>query len=68
MRERKRRFRKARNGVVAASMREKGITYRVNFGLTLPLLRRIAASIPPQKELADRLWNESVRESKMLAT
>lgn len=64
----KRQFRKAMNGIVAASMREKGITYRINFGLTLPLLRRIAASIPPQKELAERLWNESVRESKMLAT
>lgn len=68
MREIKRQFRKAMNGIVAASMREKGLTYRVNFGLTLPLLRRIAASIPPQKELAQHLWNESVRESKMLAT
>ena len=37
IREIKRLFRKSMNGVVAASMREKGMAYRVNFGLTLPL-------------------------------
>ena len=64
----KRQFRKAMNGIVAASMREKGLDYRVNFGLTLPLLKRIAAAYPPDKMLAERLWSEPVRESKMLAT
>lgn len=64
----KRQFRKAMNGIVAASMREKGVVYRVNFGLTLPLLKRIAAAYPPDKMLAERLWSEPVRESKMLAT
>ncbi len=64
----KRQFRKAMNGIVAASMREKGVDYRVNFGLTLPLLKRIAAAYPPDKTLAERLWSEPVRESKMLAT
>ncbi len=68
IREIKRLFRKSMNGVVAASMREKGMAYRVNFGLTLPLIKRIASSISPNENLAKRLWEEPVRESKMLAT
>ena len=68
IREIKRQFRKAMNGIVAGSMREKGVEYRVNFGLTLPLVKRIAARFTPDKELASRLWNEQVRESKLLAT
>ncbi len=68
IRDIKQQFRKAMNGIVAGSMREKGIEYRVNFGLTLPLVKRIAASYTPDKILAERLWNEQVRESKMLAT
>ena len=68
IREIKRLFRKSMNGVVAASMREKGMAYRVNFGLTLPLIKRIASSITPNEILAERLWKEHVRESKMLAT
>ncbi|MBQ8422771.1 MAG: hypothetical protein IJY36_00730 [Coprobacter sp.] len=68
IREIKRQFRKAMNGIVAGSMHEKGVEYRVNFGLTLPLVKRIAAHFPPDKELATRLWNEQVRESKLLST
>ena len=68
IREIKRLFRKSMHGVVAASMREKGMAYRVNFGLTLPLIKRIASSITPNEILAERLWKEHVRESKMLAT
>ena len=68
IREIKRQFRKAMNGIVAASMREKGMDYRVNFGLTLPLLKRIASTVTPDKALAQRLWEEPVRESKLLAT
>ena len=54
IREIKRLFRKSMNGVVAASMREKGMAYRVNFGLTLPLIKRIASSITPNEILAER--------------
>lgn len=68
IREIKRQFRKAMNGIVAASMREKGMDYRVNFGLTLPLLKGIASTVTPDKTLAQRLWEEPVRESKLLAT
>lgn len=68
MRAIKRQFRRAMNGIVAAGMRERGVVYRVNFGLTLPLLKRIASQYTPDRTLAERLWGEQVRESKMLAT
>ena len=42
--------------------------YRINFGLTLPLIRNIAESYTPNAELAQYLWKEQIRESKMLAT
>lgn len=58
----------AMNGIVSTSMREKGMGYRVNFGLTLPLIRNIAESYVPNAKLAHYLWKEQVRESKMLAT
>lgn len=58
----------AMNGIVSTSMREKGMEYRINFGLTLPLIRSIAESYTPNAELARYLWKEQVRESKMLAT
>ena len=42
----------AMNGIVSTSMREKGMDYRINFGLTLPLIRNIAESYTPNAELA----------------
>ena len=68
LREIKKRFRMAMNGIVSTSMREKGMGYRINFGLTLPLIRNIAESYTPNAELAQYLWKEQIRESKMLAT
>ena len=63
-----RRFRLAMNGVVSSSMRAKGMPYKVNFGVSLPQLRQIAALYRPDAELAKRLWNENIRESRLLAT
>lgn len=56
------------NGVVASSMRQKGVDYHVNFGLTAPLIKRIADTHEKRRELAEHLWKEPVRESKILAT
>ncbi len=56
------------NGVVAASMREKGMNYGMNFGVKLPDIRRIASRYVPNKELAERLWKQDVRELKIIAT
>lgn len=60
-------FRLYMNGIVSTSMREKGYEYRINFGLTYPLIKRIAEKHQPNVELAERLWSEGVRESKLLA-
>lgn len=56
------------NGVVAASMREKGMDYGMNFGVKLPDIRRIASHYIPDKELAESLWEQDVRELKIIAT
>ena len=68
IKEIKRRFRLSMNGIVSASMREKGMNYKINFGLTQPLIKEIASSYSPNEELAEKLWEDkAVRESMMLA-
>lgn len=62
------RLRLAMNGVISASMREKGVRYRLNFGVPLPEIRAIAAAYPPDAGLAAALWKEDIREFKILAT
>ncbi|MDD2243947.1 MAG: DNA alkylation repair protein [Dysgonamonadaceae bacterium] len=56
------------NGVVSTSMREKGLNYRMNFGVNIPTLKTMAKKYSPDKELAEKLWHEDVRELKILAT
>lgn len=64
------------NGVASAAMREAGMTadYRVNFGVELPRLTALAADIAAQTPsdalapLAQQLWNERVRECRILGT
>ena len=63
-----RRFRLAMNGVVSTSMRAKGMPYKVNFGVSLPQMKQIAARYTPDAALARRLWSEDIRESRLLAT
>ena len=62
------RFRQLRNGEVVDNLAAQGITYRLAWGLESYRLREIAQEFAPSAELADALWNEEVRESKMLAT
>lgn len=62
------RLRLDMNGVVSASMRAKGIDYKLNFGVSLPQLKQIAKEFHPGKLLAKALWDEDVREFKILAT
>jgi hypothetical protein len=64
----KQQLRSVMNGVAAASMREKGAGYRLNFGVELPRLKEIAADFPKDHALAQALWKEEVRECKILAT
>jgi 3-methyladenine DNA glycosylase AlkD len=64
----KQQLRSVMNGVAAASMREKGAGYRMNFGVELPRLKEIAADFPKDHDLAQALWKEEGRECKILAT
>lgn len=63
------------NGVTAASMREKGLNYKLIWGISIQHLQEMAAEIiekTPDVEdqfvLATQLWDEDIRECKILAT
>ena len=56
------------NGVISESMQEKGMNYRLNYGVDIPKLRIIARKYEANKALAEMLWTEEVRELKILAT
>ena len=60
-------FRLFMNGVVSQSMREKGLDYKLNFGIELPRLKEIAARYEKNHEVAQTLWKENIRECKILA-
>jgi len=68
LREIKQSFRQMMDGVVAQSMREKGLDYHLNWGATLPRLQEMAATLGKDYHLAIALWKENVRECKILAT
>ena len=66
------------DGVVAQSMRDKGLNYHLNWGATLPRLKDKAEELKinfkhqtsnfNEYDLAIALWKENVRECKILAT
>ena len=64
----KKEFRAAMNGILSAKMREAGMPYKLCFGVELPRLQQIAREFTPDHSLAQQLWNENIRESKLLAT
>ena len=67
VREIKGKLRLFMNGVLSQSLREKGLKYRLIFGVELPRLREIAAGYEQNHELAQALWKEDIRECKILA-
>ncbi len=68
VKEIKQSFRLMMDGMVAKSMRDKGLDYKLNWGATLPRLREKADEIGKNYDLAIALWKENVRECKVLAT
>lgn len=64
----KRSFRLYMNGVVSSSMRQKGLEYRVNWGISQVQLRAMAVQYGKDKALSNALWHDNVRECKILAT
>lgn len=67
IREIKAQFRLYMNGVASQSMREKGLDYKLNFGIEVPRLKEIAAKFEKNHEVAQALWKENIRECKILA-
>lgn len=67
VRDIKKELRLAMNGVVSSIQRNHGLNYKINFGVEIPRLKGIAAKYEKDKELAIRLWQDNIRECKMLA-
>lgn len=64
----KRSFRLYMNGVTSTSMRQKGLDYKINWGVSQMDLRHMAEQYGKDKALAAALWKENIRECKILAT
>ena len=63
----KKQLRLAMNGIVSSDMRNKGLNYKLNYGITVPQLKKIAEQFPKNDELADYCWKSSAREMKILS-
>ena len=63
----KQSFRLYMNGETAASLKEKGLEYKICWGVSLQHLQEIAAEYGKDSELAEELWKSKVRECKLLA-
>lgn len=64
----KKELRASMNGILSAKMREAGAPYKLVFGVELPRLQSIASEFESSRVLAQQLWNENIRECKLLAT
>lgn len=67
LKEIKTQLRLSMNGAVSQSMREKGLVYKLNFGVELPRIKAIAEGYEKNYDLAQALWKEDIRECKILA-
>lgn len=57
-----------KSGEVADLMNQKGISYKMNWGVSIIDLREIALRFEPDHLLALKLWNKQWRETMILAT
>lgn len=57
-----------KNGEVSTNLSRRGINYKMNWGVSIPDLRAIAAKNEPSHLLALKLWNKQWRETMILAT
>ena len=67
IKEIKTQLRLSMNGIVSAHQRKQGLDYKINFGVEIPRLKALASNYQKDKQLAEALWGENIRESKLLA-
>ena len=61
------RVRKEMNGAVSESMASDGENYGLNYGVSIATLREIAATEQPDHDFAKYLYQQQVRELRLLA-
>lgn len=64
----KRSFRLLMSGPTSQSMTQKGLGYKINWGVPFIELKKMALEYSKDYELAIELWKEDIRECKILAT
>lgn len=62
------KIRQLRNGDTANSMRQMGIIYPVNYGVSIPDLKTIAKPFTGDHPLALALFEQDIRECKIMAS
>ena len=62
------KIRLSMNGIVSGQMTQNGIIYKKNFGVSIPRIKEIASLYTPHHDLAQRLWDEKIRETMILST
>jgi hypothetical protein len=58
----------SQNGEISRLMHRMGIKSKLNFGVPVTTLRQIALQYSPNHALALKLWQEDIREAKILAS
>ena len=56
-----------KNGAVTESMTDRGIIYKVNYGVSLHTIKKVAEEYAPDHELAQQLYERDEREAKLAA-
>lgn len=62
----RKRIRSRMDGVMASSMRDKGIDYSYNLGLSIPQIRELAEGLPTTLSFAEHLLATRSRELKII--
>ncbi len=61
-------IKRMKNGVTSDAMGEKGLEYKMNWGVSIIQLRQLASQYEKKHLLALKLWNKGWRETLILAT
>lgn len=56
-----------KNGEISDQMKQRGVIYKVNWGVSLVQLRELAGQFEPDHLLALKLWNKQWRETMILS-